>query len=83
MPSKRKFYETTFTVRVLSEEDVQGWELRDVLRECEDGDLVLASIAAEPLEANGHVMAKLLIMAGSEEAFFRLTEDGDDMDEDA
>lgn len=84
MPSERKFFRTRFTVEVLSEDEISGGaELTDVLRECDIGDFVLHSIDRETFPETGPTMAKLLDDAGSDSEFFRLTPEGDDMDEEA
>lgn len=81
MPSERKFYRTRFIVEVLSEEPIEGCELTDILRDCNEGDCVLYSNHSEQFQETGPIMAKLLEDCGSDAEFFQLTPEGEDKEE--
>lgn len=79
--SEGKFYRTTFQVVVLSEEPIGPDEsLKDVLRECVDGDYSGESSVAKVEEIDGKEMAKALIEQRSDPSFFGLNEDGSPCD---
>lgn len=81
-PSKRKFYLTRFIVEVLSEGEIpDGVDMRDVMRECDEGEYVLHSTNTESIEHTPKNMAKLLNDAGSDPEFFQLDENGEDLDD--
>lgn len=72
-----KFYETTYTIRVLSEEPIgEGMELEDVLDEADTGDFVAYVSDPEQRTIDGPTCAKLLIEYGSDPEFFNLDADG-------
>lgn len=80
--SKRKFYRTTFEVVVLSEdESASGCELGELAYECFDGGMVGMLFERAVEELNGKQAAQALLAANSEAGFFRLTNDGEDEDE--
>lgn len=82
MAEPRKFYRHRYTLEVLSETQFDGdVELRDVLRECDEGELVLHSISHETFEETPQIMAKLLNDCGSEPGFFNLDDEGKDLDQ--
>lgn len=86
MASKRRFYRTTITYVVLSEEplgDAGDFDLADIVRECDDGALVGDMTKSEQEELDGPQMAKALADARSDAGFFELTDDGEDDGEDA
>lgn len=72
-----KFYETTYTIKVLSEEPIgEGMELEDVLDEADSGDFVAYVSDPERRTIDGPTCAKLLVEFGSDPGFFNLDEDG-------
>ena len=80
--SKRKFYKTTYTFTVLSEEPLpDSLSLSDLDYETMDGHC--SGQFGETLveELDGETAAKALIEQGSDPEFFQLTEDGEDIDE--
>ncbi len=78
--SKRKFYKTTITVTVLSEDPgVSGYELGTIAREIVDGDLV-GSWSGDEKKIDAKECARLLSEVGSDPEFFNLDEDGNDSD---
>jgi len=82
MPSKRKFFRTSFTFDVLSEEEIpDGVEIANILRECAEGEYVCAGTSQEQKELTGPEMAKALEEAASDAEFFQLTPEGDDLDD--
>jgi hypothetical protein len=71
------FYETVYTVRVLSEYPIpEGWELEDVLEEADTGDYVGKITQGEARAIEGPECARLLCDYGSDPGFFNLTEAG-------
>lgn len=83
--TKRKFYKTTVSVVVLSEEPIPSYaSLKDILEEAYSGDYVAGGMTAgcddtrhqEVLD--GKQAADALTALGSVPAFFRLNEEGDD-----
>jgi len=80
--SERKFYVTTITVTVLSEEPYTFDSLHDVWYNSNYGE-TSAAYTSTSREVGGEEMAKLLTEQGSDPEFFRLTIDGMDLsDED-
>jgi hypothetical protein len=82
-PSKRKFYRSVIQVEVLSEEPVYFDNLTDVHHAITNGacsgsvnDLIQNEVV------DGPRMAALLMEQASDPGFFRLTEDGEEADED-
>lgn len=73
-----KFYKTTFTVEILSENPIPEHErLGDILTYgCVEGDYVLKSINKVNKVLTAKQTAKALLDAGSEPAFFMLNDDG-------
>lgn len=74
---KNKFYKTTFTVTVLSEEPIQDMDIADLPRGYTEGDLVLHSVKAKETKLTGKQAADLLYDAGSQPGFFNLDDKGD------
>lgn len=76
-----KFYRTTWTVVILSEEPVpESAPLENVLQECVNGDYSGRCAITKTEEINGQEMAKALIEQGSDPSFFGLNEDGSPCD---
>lgn len=77
--SARKFYETTITIRVLSEEPFEFNDLDDIHYAIDQGDCVghVAEDGAKTLDAKETVA--LLYEFGSEPGFFQLTDDAQDV----
>lgn len=76
-----KFYRTTWTVVVLSEEPIPAdADLQDVLKECVDGDYSGECDITKVEEIDGKEMAKALIEQRSDPSFFGLNEDGSPCD---
>ena len=85
MIDERKFYRTTYTMAILSEEPIpSSLELPDVLRECIDGHYVedwgtpMVVTAAELSKAE---MAAALTAAGSDPGFFDCDDDEEEEEE--
>lgn len=79
-----EFYKTTFTFTVLSEEPIaydSAPDLEWILTECDLGDYVLADENYKEKRLTGKQMANALIAAGSEPGFFRLDENGNEIEE--
>ncbi len=75
----RKFYETTYTIKVLSESPIDGnMDVHTVLNETIDGDLVLKSVDSKAKTLTPKQVVKALLDAGSEPAFFSLDTKGNE-----
>lgn len=75
----RKFYKTTVTVTVLSEEPLPPYmELSDVAHAIKDGDCSGEVAFGEPEELDGKQAADALVAQASDPGFFRLDDDGND-----
>jgi hypothetical protein len=81
MTDEQGFRKSTVTLTVLSQASIEGWELGTVLRECEEGDCVLASTGFNEQPLTGKEMADALYDAASDPGFFRLDDDGNTVDE--
>jgi hypothetical protein len=83
MASQLKFYRTVIQVEVLSEEPVDFDSLHGLGDAITTGDCsgqLTALVQNE--EVDGPTMACLLQAQGSDPAFFMLTEDGSDLEDD-
>lgn len=80
--SKRKFYKSTFAVEVLSEEPLSGSEsLADLSEITIEGDCSGSHKMTKTETLNGKQAAEALQEQGSDPEFFRLTEDGKDLED--
>lgn len=77
----RKFYKTTYTVTVLSEDNPpsKGMDLRDVLTECETGGWSGNITGHSVVDLSGLEAANELRRQGSDPGFFDLDDDGSDL----
>jgi len=79
----RKFYRSVFTFEVLSEGRVPAqMDLVDIIRETEDGDYngnILSASFNEEIDRQTAV--RLLVESGSYPEFFRLADDGGDLED--
>jgi hypothetical protein len=83
MTSKRSFYKTTYVVEVLSEEPIpDDLTLRQVITEAEEGGYSSQVTSTTTAVLDGPTAARELLAQQSDSAFFQLTEDGDDLEED-
>lgn len=69
-----KYYKTTFTVTVLSQEPIYNMALEDIAREVNEGDCVLHGFTSKSKTVSKLAMIKLLYDAGSEPGFFQIEE---------
>jgi hypothetical protein len=75
----RKFYATTFTFKVLSEEPVYNSSLADLTYAVDEGPCVMHSFDSDGGKTvTPKDMADLLTEAGSDPSFFDLDPDGTD-----
>ena len=65
MAEHDRFYETHLTLVVLSREPIERMEVADVLRECDEGDMVLATIQTDADELTRTQMERRLDEFGS------------------
>jgi hypothetical protein len=84
MVSKRKFYKTVFMVTVLSEESLGGkfQSAQDIHNMITEGECSGAVGVLPETVLDGKDAADALIAQGSDPSFFRLTDDGEDADDD-
>jgi len=82
MPSERKFYRSVIKVTVLSEEPVTFDDLPNVHEYITNGDGV-GTVEDESMneEIDAKACADALYEVGSEPGFFRLTDEGEDDDD--
>jgi hypothetical protein len=80
--SKRKFYRTTITVTVLSENGPvdQGTPLEDISAEIDSGSCVGQVKIAKTEKLTGLQMARATHRLSSDPEFFQLDENGNDLD---
>jgi hypothetical protein len=77
--TNRKFYKTTITLEILSENPIaDDMELEDIVNETIFGDMSGMHDITLVEVLNGKQMAEALINQDSDPMFFMLTEDGDD-----
>lgn len=80
--SKRKFFKTTFKVEVLSEESPVEWDdLGDVAYAITEGDCSALTLDEKVKRLTGSEAAKELRRQGSDPEFFRLDEDGNELED--
>ncbi len=79
--TQRHFYETTITVKVLSEEPFEWDDLPDIAYAITDGSCVGDVKEASTRRLDGKETADTLAAFGSESGFFNLTEAGDDTED--
>ncbi len=82
---KRKFYKTTFTVTVLSEDEPisEDLSLEEIERGFTSGDWSGQVTSEGSEELSAQEAAYELMEQGSDPSFFRLTEDGEDLDDES
>jgi hypothetical protein len=77
----RKFYKTTFTVEIVSEEPIpDDMDYADMMTESEEGEYSSRIIKDTRTKINGKQAANLLLKQASDPEFFGLTDKGDDME---
>jgi len=81
MPSQRKFYRTVFTYELLTEEHVGHPSLEEIAYEAREGHGSGMFLETKLEVIDGPTAARLLQNQGSDTEFFRLTEDGEDLEE--
>lgn len=83
MPSERKFYRTVFEVEVLSEHPFEPEDLETIAYEITYGGCSGMVDRTCDIEVDAEEMVRLLRNQGSDPDFFMLTDDGDDVDNEA
>ncbi len=79
--TKRKFYRTTITLEILSEHDIGGLDIQQVVGEMVDGELSGRILEWIPERIGGRTAAMLLMKQGSDPGFFGLDEKGNEVQE--
>ena len=64
------YYRTRVVLTVLSDRTLDGLDIGDIVRECDDGDMVLGSFETEPEAISREQMDGYLWAAGSDPSFF-------------
>lgn len=77
--SDRKFYETIFSFKVLSEQPVDHYSLRSIAHEIMEGYCVGSEVNTEVKELTAKEAAKGLTELGSEPLFFNLDLNGNEI----
>jgi hypothetical protein len=75
-----KYYQTTFTVVVLSQEPLGDPTLSQLEEATMDGDCVMQSIESKETKLTSKQVVKALYDAGSEPGFFGLDDKGNEID---
>lgn len=78
--SKRSFYKRIIELTVLSEEPIKNMALGELSYECMEGALSGSLEIKETVVINGKEAADALKKQGSDPEFFRIDEDGNDLD---
>ena len=77
----RKFYKRTVTLEILSEEPIPpGMDIANVIFEAQNGDYSMREFGEKEVELNGKEAAEALRNQDSDPSFFRLTDDGNDLE---
>ena len=80
-PKKRKFYKAVFQIEVLSEEPIPDMSSEDIAYQTRDGHMSGHFLETTRTTMTGKQLAEALGNQGSSPEFFRLDEDGNDIDE--
>lgn len=83
MEQKRKYYKTVVKITVLSEDEPlkDGISLEEIAYEITDGHCSGDIVIQSRTEVKAREMAKLLMEQGSDPEFFRLDEDGNELED--
>jgi hypothetical protein len=77
----RKFYKTTITIEVLSEEPIpEEMDLADIIQESSEGAFSRGVVSEKETVLNGEQAVKALAEQGSDPEFFGLDEKGNDLE---
>lgn len=79
--TNRKFYKTVITVEVLSEDPYQFENLSELAYDVDEGDCSGKTTIEKTEEVDGATMALLLAAQGSDSEFFRIDDEGNDIDD--
>ena len=79
--TKRKFYETIITVKVLSEEPIEMTDLETLAYQINEGYWCGEVSTGKSTPLDGSMIVQELNSMGSEASFFRLDEAGNDSQE--
>lgn len=75
---KTKFYETTITIKVLSDRDINELELSDVIEEATTGDCLLSITKRKMKPISNKTTVRKTYEYGSEPGFFNLKDNGEE-----
>lgn len=77
--TKRKFYKTIISMRILSEDPIpRDLTITEIIQECDSGSFVGDEMEHKDTELNGKQAVAALYDVGSEPGFFRLNDRGGD-----
>lgn len=77
----RKFYRRLVTLEFISETQHPGaWDIESAIWDAKEGDGSMQELSDKTDEVDGKQAAEILISQGSDPSFFRLTEDGNDVE---
>jgi len=80
--TERKFYKTIITFEVLSEEPIpMDMEVQNIIDEAIEGGYSMSDAGMSAIEMDGKQAAKELIEQASSPEFFRIDENGNDIDD--
>jgi hypothetical protein len=82
MSSERKFYHHIITLDVVSETPINDRNLSSIVRDMVVGDLS-GNWQLTSVEIDGATAVNILLAHGSDTEFFRLDEDGNDLDDES
>ena len=81
--SPRRFYRTVLTITVLSETPIPGdMDLSDILNEADEGSYMAGGKELHQFTLSAKEAVNWLYDFGSEPIFFKLDDDGNDIEED-
>lgn len=80
MKEKAKFYETTITLKILSDRPLDDYDLNEILQDSDSGDLVLTIKKNSGKSISSKIMASKLYEYGSEPGFMQLDDNGKSID---
>lgn len=75
----KRYYETVFEVRVLSEDPIDSYGIKEIAYEITDGDLIGIFEQTRKIKLTGLEVVQRLKDFGSDSEFFGLDDQGNDL----